>query len=107
MKKLTVKIIAGIMLVVMAIGFTGCGTAAKDDDSKSRIVTEFTDNGTADEKGDKWIRHSFYSDNVELAYSQAQKTADFYLTHGYTVSEIKEESTYTGGKCYYFKTRIA
>ena len=107
MKRFIIMVMAGIMAMFMAIGFTGCGTnTKKEDDSKSRIITEFTDNGTVDEKGNKWLRHSFYSDNAELAYSQAQKSADYYLTHGYVVSEIVEESTYSGGKCYSFKTRI-
>lgn len=105
MKK-KIMVLAVVAAIVMSMFVTGCGSTSKKDDSRSNVCTEFTDNGTVDEKGNKWIKHSFYSDNAEFAYKQAQNTADFYLTHGYIVSEIIEDSTYSGSRYYYFKTKI-
>ena len=106
MKKLTVRIMAGIMAMVMAIGLAGCGSKDKKA-TDYKLVSEVTTSETVKESNEVWTKHSFYGDDAEATYQKAKETADWFLMHGYTVSEILELETYNAKKYYQFKTRIA
>ena len=99
----TLVIGIAVLMIMSMFCFTGCGS--KDKNKSGTICTEFTDNGTVDSNGDKWIRHSFYSDDASFALKQAKESASYHLVRGATVSEIEELESYDGSHYYSFKVK--